>query len=75
LALWAAAAYGLLFAPILVIVLFSFNAPHGRFNLLWQGFTLANWLQPLAVPELVQAFLSSLQLAGAAAGLATLLGG
>ena len=75
LALWAVAVYALLFAPILVIVLFSFNAPQGRFNLLWQGFTLANWLHPLAVPELVQAFASSLRLALAAAALATLLGG
>ncbi|MFO0038024.1 MAG: ABC transporter permease [Synechococcaceae cyanobacterium] len=75
LTLWAVAVYALLFAPILVIVLFSFNAPHGRFNLLWQGFTLANWLHPLAVPELVEAFFSSLRLALAAATLATVLGG
>ena len=75
LALWAVAVYALLFAPILVIVLFSFNAPQGRFNLLWQGFTLANWLHPLAVPELVQAFVSSLRLALAAAALAPVLGG
>lgn len=75
LTLGAVVVYALLFAPILVIVLFSFNAPQGRFNLLWHGFTLANWLHPLAVPELVQAFLDSLRLAGAAAALATLLGG
>ena len=40
-------AYGLLYAPLLVMVLFSFNAPRGRFNLVWQGFTLANWREQI----------------------------
>jgi spermidine/putrescine transport system permease protein len=52
-----------LFLPIFVIVLFSFNAPKGRFNLVWQGFTLDNWAHPFAVPELVDAFLFSLKIA------------
>ena len=30
-----------------VTVLFSFNAPRGRFNLVWQGFTLENRRHPL----------------------------
>jgi spermidine/putrescine transport system permease protein len=75
LRLWAVAAYGLLFAPIVVIVLFSFNAPQGRFNLLWRGFSLENWRHPLAVPGLVEAFLTSLRLALLAGMLATVLGG
>jgi spermidine/putrescine transport system permease protein len=68
-------AFALLYAPIVVTVLFSFNAPRGRFNLVWQGFTLANWRQPLADAALTQAFLASLALALAAAVLAVLLGG
>ena len=68
-------AYGLLYAPIAVMALFSFNAPRGRFNLLWQGFTLANWRHPLKDAALTQAFLTSLALALAAALLAVLLGG
>ena len=32
-----------LFAPIVVIVLFSFNEPKGKYNIVWQGFTLDNW--------------------------------
>ena len=68
-------AFALLYAPIVVMVLFSFNAPRGRFNLVWQGFTLANWRQPLADAALTQAFLASLVLALAAAVLAVLLGG
>ncbi len=68
-------ALAVLYAPITVIVLFSFNAPRGRFNLLWQGFTLDNWRQPLADGALSDAFLTSLGLALAAALLAVLLGG
>jgi spermidine/putrescine transport system permease protein len=67
-------AFALLYAPIVVMVLFSFNAPRGRFNLVWQGFTLAHWRQPLADPALSQAFFTSLVLALAAALLAVLLG-
>ena len=75
LGLWSALAYGLLYAPVVVTVLFSFNAPRGRFNLVWQGFTLANWRQPLRDAALTDAFLTSLVLAVAAALLAVLLGG
>ena len=70
---WSLATYALLFSPALVIALFSFNAPQGRFNLLWHGFTLAHWRQPLSDGALGQAFLHSLMLALAAAVLATLL--
>ena len=60
---WSMAVYAILFAPVLVIVLFSFNAPTSRFNLIWQGFTLRNWLNPFADPTLAQAFFTSLGLA------------
>lgn len=70
---WSLATYALLLSPALVIALFSFNAPQGRFNLLWHGFTLAHWRQPLNDGALGQAFLHSLLLALAAAVLATLL--
>lgn len=67
--------YALLYAPIAVTVLFSFNAPRGRFNLRWQGFTVENWLHPLRDAALSQAFLTSLLVALAAALIATVLGG
>ena len=35
-----------LFIPIFVIVAFSFNQPKGRFNVVWQHFTLNNWAHP-----------------------------
>ena len=75
LGIWSALAYGLLYAPVMVTVLFSFNAPRGRFNLIWQGFTLENWRHPLRDQALTDAFLTSLALSLAAALLAVLLGG
>jgi spermidine/putrescine transport system permease protein len=75
LGIWSALAYGLLYAPVAVTVLFSFNAPRGRFNLIWQGFTLENWRHPLRDQALTDAFLTSLGLSLAAALLAVLLGG
>jgi spermidine/putrescine transport system permease protein len=61
--LWALLAYGVLFAPIAVIVVFSFNAPRGRLNLLWQGFSVEAWHHPLSVPALWEALRTRLQLA------------
>ena len=75
LGIWSALAFGLLYAPVVVTVLFSFNAPRGRFNLIWQGFTLENWRHPLRDQALTNAFLTSLGLSLAAALLAVLLGG
>jgi spermidine/putrescine transport system permease protein len=75
LALWSALAYGLLYAPIAVTVLFSFNAPRGRFNLVWQGFTFDNWLHPFRDRALTEAFFTSVALALAAAAVAIVLGG
>jgi spermidine/putrescine transport system permease protein len=75
LIVWAFAVYGLLFLPILTIVLFSFNRPRGRFNLVWQAFTLDNWLRPLPEDALAEALLTSLGIALLAALLALLLGG
>ena len=75
LGIWSALAFGLLYAPVVVTVLFSFNAPRGRFNLIWQGYTLENWRHPLRDQALTDAFLTSLGLSLAAALLAVLLGG
>ena len=35
-----------LLVPIFVIIVFSFNDPQGRFNFIWQGFTLDAWRDP-----------------------------
>ncbi len=63
-----------LFLPIFVIVAFSFNQPKGRFNAVWERFTLENWLHPFADKALVDALLLSLEIALIAATIATILG-
>jgi spermidine/putrescine transport system permease protein len=53
--------------PIAVMILFSFNNPHGRFNFTWVGFTL-KWYGPhlLDYPSLTTAMENSLLVAFAA---------
>jgi spermidine/putrescine transport system permease protein len=57
---WAALAVLYLFIPIFIVVVFSFNAPKGRFNFTWQGFTLDHWLHPFADADLAKAMETSL---------------
>jgi spermidine/putrescine transport system permease protein len=68
------AGFAYLFTPIVVIVVFSFNKPRGKFNLLWQEFTLENWADPFAKEALTDAMVLSLEVAAVAAGAATVLG-
>ncbi len=63
-----------LFAPIFVTVLYSFNKPRGKFNLVWQEFTLDNWADPFAQADLTDAFTKSLQIAAIATVIATIIG-
>ena len=75
---WAFLAYVYLFAPIVVIVLFSFNNLNGinhPFNYTWSGFTLSNWAHPLGrFPELGRAMIQSLKIALLASLFATAMG-
>jgi len=70
----AAAALVYLFLPIFVVVAFSFNAPKGKFNAVWQHFTLNNWAHPFAESALVDALWLSLRIALIASIVATVLG-
>ena len=63
-----------LFLPIFVIVVFSFNEPSGKFNAIWEGFTLNNWAHPFADSGLVDALVLSLEIALLASAIATVLG-
>ena len=76
LALRAAAGLTLLFlfAPILVIVVFSFNKPAGKFNYTWQGFTWENWAHPFKYPALTEALKLSLNVAAVSTAIALVLG-
>ncbi|MBA3605010.1 MAG: ABC transporter permease [Actinomycetota bacterium] len=63
-----------LFVPIGWIVWFSFNQPAGRYNIVWQRFTLDNWSDPFRNRELTDAFVQSLKIAGISTAIATVLG-
>ena len=71
---YAALAFLYLLLPIAVVIAFSFNDPKGRFNYVWQGFTLDNWRNWDAVPGLRDAMVLSLQVALISSVLATALG-
>jgi spermidine/putrescine transport system permease protein len=74
LGLWSAAALLYLFIPIIVIVVFSFNDPQGRFNFTWEGFTLDHWAHPFENPDLATAMKNSLLIALMSTAIATALG-
>ncbi len=63
-----------LLLPILVIAIFSFNNPSGKFNYTWQGFTFDNWTGAFDIPSLNDALITSLQLAAASTVVSTILG-
>lgn len=63
-----------LFLPVFVIVLFSFNSPEGKFNLVWKGFSLDAWRDPFRYPALVDAMEKSLQIAAVSTAVALVLG-
>ena len=63
-----------LFLPILVIVLFSFNDPQGKFNYTWQGFTFKNWADPFKYPALTDAMKLSINVAAVSTAVALVLG-
>jgi spermidine/putrescine transport system permease protein len=74
LGVWAGLALLYLFIPIFIVVLFSFNDNKGRFNLVWQSFTLKHWEHPFAVPGLGDAMGKSLEIAVISTALAVVLG-
>src|SRR6476659_2471868 len=49
--------------PIDVIAMFSFTDPVSRSNLVWHGFALRSWLNPLGVPRLGDGLAVSLRIA------------
>jgi spermidine/putrescine transport system permease protein len=63
-----------LILPVAVMILFSFNDPTGRSNLVWRGFSLDAWLDPLGRPGLAEAVRHSLVVAFLSTIIATALG-
>ena len=74
LPIYAVAAVIYLMLPVAVMIAFSFNNPAGKFNLVWNDFSLAAWQAPLAPPGLAPAVLNSLIVAFLATIVATILG-
>lgn len=74
LTMWAVIALAYLFLPILVIVIFSFNAPPGRYNYAWGKFSFDAWLHPFDDPDLASGFRLSLRIAALATLISTVLG-
>ncbi len=71
---FAMLAFAYLLIPIAVVVLFSLNSPKGRFNYVWQGFTLDNWIDWDAMPGLKDAVIKSLEIGLLSTVVATVLG-
>ncbi len=63
-----------LLLPIVVVIVFSFNDPAGRYNYTWEGFTTEHWTNPFGPPGLGDAMEASLKVAGLATLAATILG-
>jgi spermidine/putrescine transport system permease protein len=74
LTVYAFLVFAYLMLPIAVVILFSFNDPVGRFNYVWQGFTLDNWENWDGVLGLRDSVITSLQIAFLSALVATALG-
>jgi spermidine/putrescine transport system permease protein len=74
LPVFAVLAIGYLLVPIVVMIVFSFNDPVGRFNYQWNEFSLDAWLNPLGRPGLPAALANSLIIAFSASLIATALG-
>jgi len=60
--------------PVAVMILFSFNDPTGRSNLIFKQFSLDAWLNPLGRPGLGEAVLNSIYVGVGATMISTILG-
>ncbi|MGI5194518.1 ABC transporter permease [Streptomyces sp. CA-288835] len=65
---------GYLLLPNVVVTVFSFNNPKGRFNYEWQQFSTEAWTDPCGVADLCGSLALSLQIAAWATLGATVLG-
>jgi spermidine/putrescine transport system permease protein len=73
LKIYAVFAFIYLLLPVAYTFVFSFN-DSGKSNLVWRGFTLDNWANPCAAPEVCQSVVNSVVLAVVVTVVATILG-
>jgi spermidine/putrescine transport system permease protein len=74
LTLYSTLFFAYLMLPIVVVAVFSFNNPPGKFNYSWYGFTWDNWRYWNGVPGIESAIVLSLEIALIASLIATALG-
>jgi spermidine/putrescine transport system permease protein len=72
--IYAVLGFTWLFVPVLYTFVFSFNTKEGKSNLVWQGFTLKNWMNPCSTPEVCAALGNSIQIGLLATLFSTILG-
>jgi spermidine/putrescine transport system permease protein len=72
--IYGALAIAYMLIPIVVIIVFSFNDPAGKYNFIWEGFTLDHWADPFAITELTDAMVLSIELAALSTLVSTALG-
>src|SRR6188472_1040898 len=63
-----------LFAPIAVMIVFSFNDPAGRQNITWQGFTLRNYVDLWGRSQVTDPMIVSIAVAAVSTIFATAFG-
>ena len=73
LPVYAVIAFVYLFTPIAYTFAFSFNDA-GKSNLVWRGFTLANWQNPCGAPSVCESVINSLEIGVLATVVSTVLG-
>ena len=69
---WLAATFVFLYAPIAILIAFSFN--DSRRNIVWQGFTLDYYARAWNDASLIEAFTNSLVIALLATAISTTIG-
>ncbi len=69
---WLAATFLFLYAPIVILVIFSFN--DSRRNIVWRGFTTKYYAKAIANASLIEAFTNSLIVAFISTIVSTILG-
>ena len=74
LLLVALAVLAYMLIPNLVVAMFSFNDPVGRYNYTWQGFSAEAWQQPCGAQGICESLSLSLQIGLIASVVATILG-
>jgi spermidine/putrescine transport system permease protein len=73
LRIYAAIAFTYLFIPVAYTFAFSFN-DSAKSNLIWKGFTFANWQNPCGAPDVCGALGNSIKIGLLATTFATILG-